>query len=335
MGEETNMGNDARELPSEQEDEAVGLASPKQVIPLPCLDESEQESNIEADATDGARPTGPQEQQPKPQHRSRTRLKCLKSDRPEGQVSSGPHNQAKAPLGLEQTGSRQHGFRSRLSSISGALQHPKLARRFLGGLSGALEQQSQNGGQWSQNGTTIRITTTSFDSPRRQSGESENCNNGKQNEHPEGVGVEMAAAPSSHSRPSSSGRRLSQLFLPQQLMMGGQHPILLNQLQDPFSSNELIPPHLLALYGQPPLVGPTSMGGPGAMSSVSSLMLGQPGSGPASQRTSWADISLLGRLSGSVRPSIDSTLASTACGGFGSLTSQLARHSFDARKYSS
>lgn len=166
-------------------------------------------------------------------------------------------------------------FRSRLSSISGALQHPKLARRLFSGHHepGEPSQQQQQ---------TVQITTTSIDSPQH--------NQNHEAHEPEAAGRPAGA--------SSSGRRLSQLFLPQM----GQSPILLGQLQDPYACNELIPPHLLGIYGQPPLVG------------------GAAGS-PAGHRASWADVSLFGRLS-NVRPSIDSALQAGQM-----------RHSFDARKY--
>ena len=251
------------------------------------------------------------------------------------------------PQQQQQQHQQQQGFRSRLSSISGALQHPRLTRRLFSGGSGGsgapltLEQQhlQQQQQQQQQNDTkTVQITTTSIDSPKHQlasprAGDpngsglaSGSGNTGPKHEDAEGHTLPGSQS-SAHPRHSSSGRRLSQLFLPQQLMLSGQHPILLNQLQDPYAANELIPAHLLGLYGQPPLVG-TIVGGPGPGGGCSG---GGPGAslGAGVQRASWADISLLGRLA-NVRPSIDSAFASS--GGLGGLTSQLARHSFDARK---
>jgi hypothetical protein len=177
-----------------------------------------------------------------------------------------------------------HGFRSRLSSISGALQHPKLARRFFSGHSETSDQQQQ--------ASTVQITTTSIDSPQH-GGRAEPGQTAAPNCYPQ-------SEPPAEPRPltSSSGRRLSQLFLPQM----GQNPIL-NQMQDPYASNELIPPHLLGLFGQPPLVGGVGQSSPGG------------------HRSSWADTSLFGRLS-NVRPSLDSGYQGTG----------QMRHSFDARK---
>lgn len=75
-------------------------------------------------------------------------------------------------------------------------------------------------------------------------------------------------------------------------------------MQDPYASNELIPPHLLGLYGQPPLVVGAA---------------GQQNAG--GHRASWADVSLFTRLA-NVRPSLDSGYQ-----GAGQM-----RHSIDARK---
>lgn len=197
----------------------------------------------------------------------------------------------------------QHqGFRSRLSSISGALQHPKLARRLFSGHHGDSADH-QHHQPTTAHLAPIQITTTSIDSPQH----------GRSSSPTGGVGVSAATAADNTSgsfeapasarlTSSSSGRRLSQLFLPQL----ANNPILINQMQDPYAANELIPPHLLGLYGQPPLVG---TGGAGGASS------------PGGHRASWADVSLFGRLS-NVRPSIDS--AFQAAGPM--------RHSFDARK---
>lgn len=179
------------------------------------------------------------------------------------------------------------GFRSRLSSISGALQHPKLARRLFShhsestDLSGSALQQHQ------QQLTPVQITTT-IDSPHSTP-----------TLHEDARSAGATEAVEQRLMSSSSGRRLSQLFLPQQLA----NATLLHQ--DPYASNELIPPHLLGLYGQPPLVGGS------ASPSGGSSQLGH--------RASWADISLFGRLS-NVRPSVDSAFHSQM------------RHSFDARK---
>lgn len=193
-----------------------------------------------------------------------------------------------------------HGFRSRLSSISGALQHPKLARRLFSGAHNEDQQQHQ---------VPVQITTTSIDSPSQQ------------NQLAEDAPLELSPASggAGSGRPtgsatSSGGRRLSQLFLPQI----GPNQILLNQMADPYTSNELIPPHLLGLFGQPPLVAGAACAGGAACAAggggATCLI------GPSGHRASWADASLFGRLS-NVRPSVDSAFASGQM-----------RHSFDARK---
>lgn len=191
-----------------------------------------------------------------------------------------------------------HNFRSRLSSISGALQHPKLAKRLFSNHHQHQQPQSSDGQpavELASNHAAIQITTTSIDSPQHHFG-------ANQQQHQQQLDDQHELqAKLAHS---SSGRRLSQLFLPQQ--MNANNPML---AQDPYGlNNELIPPHLLGLYGQPPLVG--------------GAMLNSAGSSVATgHRASWADISLFGRLS-NVRPSIDSAFHSTQM-----------RHSFDARKY--
>lgn len=184
-------------------------------------------------------------------------------------------------------------FRARLSSISGALQHPpRLAKR----LFAASHHQEE-----AHQPVPVQITTTSIDSPQHQPALGPHPY-----PHPHPHGHEQS---SEHARaPLASGRRLSQLFLPQ-----------LNQaLQvDPFGqTSELFPAHLLGLYGQPPLIG----GGSGA---TSAMLNGLP-MGAGGPRASWADISLLGRLP-NVRPSIDSAFYGPAGGQM--------RLSFDARKY--
>lgn len=209
----------------------------------------------------------------RPQKPSASKRQCLRESQ-HRQPPIGNSSQAKLPA--SQTTSNSHGFRSRLSSISGALQHPKLAKRLFS------HHQPDQAGELGQ--APVQITTTSIDSPQHGTG-------------PADEGPELKL---SHS---SSGRRLSQLFLPQ--LLNANNPML---IQDPYGiNNELLPPHLLGLYGQPPLVG-------------SSLPAGvNPATGA---RASWADISLFGRLS-NVRPSIDSAFHSGQM-----------RHSFDARKYS-
>lgn len=196
------------------------------------------------------------------------------------------------------------GFRSRLSSISGALQHPKLAKRLFSHHQDSISEQHQ---------APIQITTTSIDSPQHhsqaggssgghhQDGGDNQSGGGGSGRVGGGIGGGGGWADQLEPRlmSSSSGRRLSQLFLPQL----PNNPML---SQDPYASNELFPPHLLGLYGQPPLVG-------GSMSPASAAL--------SAQRASWADISLFGRLS-NVRPSIDSAFHSGQ-----------VRHSFDARKY--
>lgn len=187
------------------------------------------------------------------------------------------------------------GFRSRLSSISGALQHPKLAKRLFSHHQDSVSEQ--------QHQAPIQITTTSIDSPQHhqagghQDGETQSGGGGSGRVGGGAGGWAEQLEPRLMS--SSSGRRLSQLFLPQL----PNNPML---SQDPYASNELFPPHLLGLYGQPPLVG-------GSVSPSSAAL--------SAQRASWADISLFGRLS-NVRPSIDSAFHSGQ-----------VRHSFDARKY--
>lgn len=227
--------------------------------------------------------------------------------------SSGPHVRAATgsqaaiipPALATGTGAHHQGFRSRLSSISGALQHPKLAKRLF---SGHHEQNESNINQQAP----IQITTTSIDSPLHlphSAGLLPTSGGNNQQHHltlSEGGHSSsdsrsfFSALSADHVGPearlmsSSSGRRLSQLFLPQ---------LTTNLNQDPYASNELMPPHLLGLYGQPPLVG------------------GAGGLGPVGgHRASWADIGLFGRLS-NVRPSIDSAFHSGQM-----------RHSFDARK---
>lgn len=192
------------------------------------------------------------------------------------------HQQQQAPMNERP----QQGFRSRLSSISGALQHPKLTKRLF------------HHGEHGEHRTPIQITTTSIDSPQHQARASEFGQAGSDSEHnpeqPQPLEPRLTA--------TSSGRRLSQLFLPQL----ANNPMLAGA--DPYANNDLIPPHLLGLYGQPPLVGgAASPGGPAGMA----------------HRSSWADISLFGRLS-NVRPSVDSAFHAGQM-----------RHSFDARKYSS
>lgn len=170
------------------------------------------------------------------------------------------------------------GFRSRLSSISGALQHP---RRLL--FSGHQAESTDAG----RLASSVQITTTSIDSPQHAKTGAGHAGGA----HDDHQAMEAAAAA------SRAGRRLSQLFLPQI----SQTNLILNQMQDPYANNELFPPHLLGLYGQPPLVA-------GAAS-------------PGGHRASWADASLFGRLS-NVRPSVDSAAFQSA----------QMRHSFDARK---
>lgn len=192
--------------------------------------------------------------------------------------------------------SHHPGFRSRLSSISGALQHPKLAKRLFSHHQDSISESQQH------HQAPVQITTTSIDSPQHN----QSSNNAghhqvefdNQSGGGSGSGTRWAEQLEPRLMSSSSGRRLSQLFLPQLT----NNPIL---NQDPYASNELIPPHLLGLYGQPPLVG-------GSVSPASAAL--------GAQRASWADISLFGRLS-NVRPSIDSAFH----GG-------QVRHSFDARK---
>lgn len=171
-------------------------------------------------------------------------------------------------------------FRARLSSISDALHHPpRLAKRLF---TGAHHQQHQQ----EESQAPVQITTTSIDSPQHLGAP--------------GAGQLDGHPLQEHARPMlSSGRRLSQLFLPQ---LGAHAPV------DPFGqAPDLFPAHLLGLYGQPPLVG----GGVG------------PSLGAGGPRASWADISLLGRPA-NVRPSIDSAFHGPSAGQM--------RHSFDARK---
>lgn len=203
---------------------------------------------------------------------------------------------------------QQHGgFRSRLSSISDALHSQKLTRRLFSSISHQEPSTSSSSQHQQQQQNELRapiqITTTSIDSPQHQpaSNQSSSIITGMEatDEHLFHQYHQLQAARPLTS--GSSGRRLSQLFLPQV----SNAPTLLGQ--DPYASNELIPPHLLGLYGQPPLVGG---------SSTSSSLNHQ-------HRASWADTSLLGRLS-NFRPSIDS--AAYHSGG-------QVRHSFDARKY--
>lgn len=203
-------------------------------------------------------------------------------------------NAAKANFGQPPATGPNAGFRSRLSSISGALQHPKLAKRLF---SHHNNEQAAASDQQAQ--APIQITTTSIDSPQHQASAA-NPNLCASDGHAQSLSDGAAAAPEQRLLFSSSGRRLSQLFLPQL----ATNPML---GQDPYTNNELIPPHLLGLYGQPPLVGGAAS--PGGLSL-----------GAGAHRASWADISLLGRLS-NVRPSVDSAFHSTQM-----------RHSFDARK---
>lgn len=252
-------------------------------------------------------------------------------------ASVAPISQPQTTSTNQTTTTGKANFRSRLSSISGALHvvEPKqVAKRLLSG-SSATNQMAQ------QQRPPVRITTTSIDSPTRTALErdgsatettEQNLSSiaqsagatmpvGSENE----LGGSTNELPMSHeTRPSTSSRRLSQLFLPQ---LGHSPSLLLNQMQDPYAPSELIPPHLLGLFGQPPLVGgvaaaaaaaATVAGSNAASGSCTPLGVG---AGAGQHRASWADVTLFGRLS-NVRPSVDST--------FGAHT---ARHSFDARKY--
>ena len=240
----------------------------------------------------GAGSTGQQQQQQQQQQeeaanaskQQQTRRQRLKESQRQSSSSV-----LKLQVASSQQTNQAQGFRSRLSSISGALQHPRLARRLFSGHQESGEQQQQ---------APIQITTTSIDSPQHQARQEQQtaaaAATAAGGEH-DGRAPFAGHEPELRHLSSSSGRRLSQLFLPQlasNLMLG----------QDPYANNELIPPHLLGLYGQPPLVG-------GAGGSAAG----------AAHRASWADITLFGRLS-NVRPSIDSAFHSQT------------RLSFDARK---
>lgn len=184
-------------------------------------------------------------------------------------------------------------FRSRLSSISGALQHP---RRLLGASQSRTGRQSRPASALAEaapaTNSAVQITTTS-ESPEPRS---------ERHQSQEGSD-EGRASPNQFDYEqqqrflsSSSGRRLSQLFLPQVPPSAAN---LLAAGQDPYAAavvGELIPSHLLGLYGQTQ----TSPGG---------------------HRASWADASLFARLN-QARASIDSAAASAH-----------RRHSLDSRKY--
>lgn len=228
------------------------------------------------------------------------------------QTSGGGGHPSRAP-GSGDTHPTPAGFRSRLSSISGALQHPKLAKRLFSNSNNNQEHHSNNTStevHHAHQQAPIQITTTSIDSPQHHQPAS-------QLQSHDSTAAEPAFYSSVEHEPrqlmsTSSGRRLSQLFLPQL----ANNPLLLNrELEAAYAPNSdtLIPPHLLGLYGQPALAG----GSPGVV-----------GGGCGQHRASWADISLFGRLS-NVRPSIDSAFHSTGGGAGGSQM----RHSFDARKY--
>lgn len=272
------------------------------VPPLSCGSGGANQEGVQKSATSG-KTAG---QQPPAQRRTRFKDGGQQPSSSSTRLSHSGATQ-KTSQGQQQPHAHPQGFRSRLSSISGALQHPKLARRlFSSSSSGANEHHEQ------QPSAIVQITTTSIDSPQHSAAGGSASEPGAGNKHEPSDDFQQQPFAPTHSRPSSSGRRLSQLFVPQQLMLG-QHPMLLSQLQDP---NELIPPHLLGLYGQPPLVG----GAAGCAQAGGLAMMGQPNCSPGGHRASWADISLFGRLT-NVRPSIDSTFAG-----------QLTRHSFDARK---
>lgn len=187
-------------------------------------------------------------------------------------------------------------FRSRLSSISGALQKP---RRLLSiGSSASHAQATPN--------AAVQITTTS-ESPEHCAHHSKD----DEDEGKDGGGGDDDDSDEDRGRSSpsqfdfeqqqrflssSSGRRLSQLFLPQVPPSAAN---LLAAGQDPYASGvvgELIPPHLLGLYGQ---TQASPVGG---------------------HRASWADASLFARLN-HARPSLDSGAQ--------------RRHSLDSRKYCS
>lgn len=221
-----------------------------------------------------------------------------------------------------------HGFRSRLSSISDALHSQKLTKRLFSGGTHPETTTHEPHKQPPPQQQPIQITTTSIDSPQhsqqQQQQQSPSCSSADRQQT---TGMESdehlfhqyhQQQQQHHHLSRASGRRLSQLFLPQVTSA----PTLLGQ--DPYApGNELIPPHLLGLYGQPPLVGGGGCGGGSSTSGGSSFV------GGGQHRASWADTSLLGRLS-NFRPSIDSAAYH---GGPGSGAGQV-RHSFDARKYS-
>lgn len=221
------------------------------------------------------------------------------------------HSSSRTRQDSDPESSRQHqsnlkhaqGFRSRLSSISGALQHPPRGLAKLLNLNGGSSHQDSCSNE--PIASHIQITTTSIDSPKRD----RRLSGGRT-----GSERELSDSGSQQHPPrftsSSSGRRLSQLFLPQM-----PPNILLQQQQqqlDPYvSPNELLPPHLLGLFGQPPLVGGSLGDFPSACPS-------------GVRRGSWVDAGLLGRLV-NIRPSLDSAIH---------VSGARLRHSFDARKYS-
>lgn len=221
-----------------------------------------------------------------PPSQAKNRQQAAGSDRSRRKLRESQRNSSNSSASIAATGrpvsssvAQPANFRARLSSISDALHHPpRLAKRLF---TGAHQQQHNQAHQQhhEESLAPVQITTTSIDSPQHQAGDGH--------------------GPQEHARPMlSSGRRLSQLFLPQ---LGAHAP------NDPFGqAPELFPAHLLGLYGQPPLVG----GGSQAL-------------GAGGPRASWADISLLGRLA-NVRPSIDSAFHGPSAGQM--------RHSFDARK---
>lgn len=315
----------------------------------------------------------------------------LKQKASQSQSGSGDDSST-ATQQQQQQQQRHNTFRSRLSSISGAFAHhapvvvkPRTFAKLLfphstdngpaaaaaAAIATELQQQDLR-----QAGSSIQITTTSIDSPKRKrssSGRSWGSRDSGQSQHHQTTNVHQnhhqnqqnqqnqqqqhqqqqslqhndnnhhldhsiaQSQPQPRSLSSStSGRRLSQLFLPQvppQMALDR-----LNQL-DPYAANcpnELLPPNMLGLFGQAPLVGTNC--GPSGLSLCSSMNLDHTQSMQVAaaaaaasmlgHRNSWADASLIGRLTNVGRPSLDST------GYHHSQTNRLRQHSFDARKYS-
>lgn len=236
----------------------------------------------------------------------------------ERQSSNEHHHNQQQHASTSSSSTALPSLRASISSISGALLHSKLL---------SSSQKSSNHHSQQQQQVPVKITTT-CESPLRRTvdagqvlGGSSNCkqmsidtttlNCSQIGSGDSGCGLSAPslASPGAISMPDDalralhSGRRLSQLFLPQSgvsrsaASCDAAHPLELT-----------VPAHLLALY-----------------SNACASQAAAAAAGCANSRSSWADISLLsaaGQFGTSARQSTDS----------GYMVPLGARHSFDARK---